>query len=191
MAFEHIIGLLSFVYALALTHLLLSVASLLRAGRRVRFSWIYAGWMLNACVLIIENWIVFYGLRSLTIFSVGTIFFLFAFGCSNYMYAALVAADAPPDGEIDLWRLHTEQGRLYLPAFVACCIFALLTTTVVAGRFNGIADWATHNLTLIPMTLAAIVGCLTLRIAWVQAIVLAVIFASWGYFIVLLQGVMR
>jgi len=191
MAFEHIIGLLSFVYALALTHLLLSVATLLRAGRRVRFSWITAGWMLNACVLIIENWIVFYGLRSLTIFSVGTIFFLFALGCSNYMYAALVAADAPPEGEIDLWRFHTEQGRLYVPAFAVCCLFALLTGTVVAGHFTSIGDWVSRNYTLLPMTVAAVVGCFTLRFAWLQAIVLAVIFASWGYFIILLQGVMR
>jgi len=85
--------------------------------------------------------------------------------------------------------IHTEQGRL--PAFVACCVFALLTTTVIAGRFTGLVDWATHNLTLIPITTAAVAGCFTLRIAWLQAIVLAVIFASWGYFIIFLQGVMR
>lgn len=191
MAFEHIISLLSFVYALALTHLLLSVAGLLRKGRSVRFSWIHAGWMLNACVLIIENWIVFYGLRTLTTFSVGTIFFLFALAFSNYLYAALVAVDPQTEGNVDLRAFHNEQGTRYLPAFLICVLFELSTGTVVSGRFGGLADWIGQNITLFPMTAAAIAATLFVRVRWVQALALAVIFASWAYFIVALQVSLR
>src|SRR5690349_13329090 len=64
-AFEHVILLLSFVYALALTHLLLSIAGMIRAASRVRFSIIFAFWMANAFMVIIGDWISFYDLRAL------------------------------------------------------------------------------------------------------------------------------
>jgi hypothetical protein len=41
-AFDYIITLLSFVYALAIAHLLATVAELVRARKRVRFSWLNA-----------------------------------------------------------------------------------------------------------------------------------------------------
>jgi hypothetical protein len=41
-AFEHVILLLSFVYALAIAHLLTTVAGLVRGWERVRFSWPHA-----------------------------------------------------------------------------------------------------------------------------------------------------
>jgi hypothetical protein len=60
--FEHISVLLSFVYALALTHLLSSATELMIARRRVRFSGLYAVWAVNAAALLMSNWVALYTL---------------------------------------------------------------------------------------------------------------------------------
>ena len=49
--FEHVTALLSFVYALALTHLLARIAELIVARDRVRFSGLLALGMANAILL--------------------------------------------------------------------------------------------------------------------------------------------
>src|SRR5207302_7729484 len=55
-AFEHVTALLSFVYALALTHLLARVAELIVACERVKFSGLLALGMVNAVLLVFVNW---------------------------------------------------------------------------------------------------------------------------------------
>ena len=59
--FEHVTILLSFVYAIALTHLLSTTTELVLAGKRVRFSALYAAWMFNAILLLLNNWIALSG----------------------------------------------------------------------------------------------------------------------------------
>ena len=56
-AFEHITTLLSFVFALALTHILASATDMLLKRDRVRFSWLQAIWMVNATILLMNNWL--------------------------------------------------------------------------------------------------------------------------------------
>jgi len=51
-AFEHVTTLLSFVYALALTHLLARIAELIVARERVKFSGLLAVGMADAVVLV-------------------------------------------------------------------------------------------------------------------------------------------
>ncbi len=62
--FEHVTLLLSFVYALALTHLLSSATELVIAGKRVRFSGLYTLWAINAAVLLMTNWTAIYALTA-------------------------------------------------------------------------------------------------------------------------------
>jgi len=60
--FEHVTILLSFVYALALTHLLSSATELLVARKQVRFSGLYAAWFLTALLVVLINWLSLWGL---------------------------------------------------------------------------------------------------------------------------------
>ncbi len=62
-AFEHVTALLSFVYALALTHLLARVAELIVARERVKFSGLLALGMVNAVLLVFVNWLALWDLR--------------------------------------------------------------------------------------------------------------------------------
>jgi hypothetical protein len=70
-AFEHVISLLSFVFALAITHLLLTVAGFVRSWERVRFSTPHALWLLNGLITVLANWISFWDMRSLPVWSIG------------------------------------------------------------------------------------------------------------------------
>ncbi|HLW34385.1 MAG TPA: hypothetical protein VKS98_01885 [Chthoniobacterales bacterium] len=54
-AFEHVTALLSFVYALALTHLLARIAELIVARDRVKSSGLLVLGMVNAILLVFVN----------------------------------------------------------------------------------------------------------------------------------------
>ena len=64
-AFEHVTALLSFVYALALTHLLARIAELIVARERVKFSGLLALGMANAILLVFADWLSLWDLRSI------------------------------------------------------------------------------------------------------------------------------
>jgi hypothetical protein len=184
-AFEHVIVLLSFVYALALTHLLSVVACLIRAGRRVRFSLIQAGWMLNALITIIANWIGYWDMRQLPSWSVGTILFVLAMAIANYLQAALVCPEVSPEGPVDLIAFHAQQGRRYTAAFVASVLFALLANVVFGSAFN-LAEWSQQNLVVIPMLAVSILAMAFLS-RWVQLFALTCLAGLWGIYFIELQ----
>jgi len=55
--FEHLTLLLSFIYVIALTHLLSSATGLILARDRVRFSPLLAIWMVVALAILFNNWL--------------------------------------------------------------------------------------------------------------------------------------
>ena len=57
-AFDFVITLYSFVYALAVAQILSTVGDMIRAGKRLRFSWINAGWMLNVLLAIVAAYVL-------------------------------------------------------------------------------------------------------------------------------------
>jgi hypothetical protein len=84
-AFEHVTALLSFVYALALTHLLARIAELVVARERVRFSGLLALGMANAILLIFANWLSLWDLRSVQSWDLASIAIQFLFAVSIYV----------------------------------------------------------------------------------------------------------
>ena len=188
-AFEHVILLLSFVYAFALTHLLLGTAELIRANSRVRFSWFHAGWMMLAFIVIIANWISFFDLRNAPVWSVGTILFVLAIGVANYLQTALVCMDVPEEGPVDMAAFHLEQGRRYIAAAGVSVVFALVANVVLGGQFK-IDEYLRQNLAVFPMAVACVAGWVWLR-GWVQAASLIVICASWIFLLTELQASLR
>jgi len=186
-AFEHVIVLLSFVYALALTHLLSNVAYLIRAGSRVRFSWIHAGWMLIALLTVVANWIGFWDMRSLASWSVGTIMFTLAMAIANYLQAALVCAEVPETGPVDLVAFHAQQGHRYIGAYAVSVVFALCANVVYGSAFN-LVEWSEQDLVVIPMLLVSIPAAIFLS-RRVQIFALGCLGILWGtYFLELQQA---
>ena len=185
-AFEHIIVLLSFVYALAIAHLLLSVTALIRASARVRFSWLHAYWMLNAVMVLVADWMSFWDMHALPNWDVGIIFFMLALACVDYMQAALVCPEVPATGPIDLVQFHREQSRRYIGAFAASQAMALIANTVFGGTFN-IVEYMQQNFSVLPALAIALIAAI-FRTRWVQIAAPLILIGLWAFYMSTLQG---
>ena len=64
--FQHVTVLVSFIFAIALTHVFSSASQLILARERVRFSWLLSVSMLNAALGVIINWLGLWELQNLT-----------------------------------------------------------------------------------------------------------------------------
>lgn len=185
-AFDHIILLLSFVYALAIAHLLTTAALLLRRRRGVRFSALQAFWMLNALTTIIANWISFWDLRALPSWSVPTIFFTFLIAFTNYLQAALVCPEVRTEGTVDLVAFQTGHRLEIVGSWFASAAIALVANAVY-GQILGVITWDKQNLAVIPMAVSGVVA-LTWRARWAQVGAALIVAASWTVYFVALQG---
>ncbi len=125
-AFEHVTALLSFVYALALTHLLARIAELIVARERVKFSGLLVLGMGNAVLLVFVNWLSLWDLRSLTSWDIASIAIQFLFAISLYVVCALVGPKVPDEGPLDLEDFFWRQRRYFYGAIVICLVLALL-----------------------------------------------------------------
>ncbi|MFX4501401.1 hypothetical protein ABTA59_19515, partial [Acinetobacter baumannii] len=61
--FEFIILFFSFIYTLALTHILFAATRMIRHRRQLVFSWPHALWMANALVFLAANWLSLWDLH--------------------------------------------------------------------------------------------------------------------------------
>src|SRR5437762_3480445 len=111
--FEHVTALFSFVYALALTHLLARIAELIAARARVKFSGLLALGMVNAVILVFANWLSLWDLRSITSWDLVSIVIQFFFAIVIFIICALVGPKAPDEGTVDLEDFFWRQ-RPYL-----------------------------------------------------------------------------
>src|SRR4029077_18142698 len=125
-AFEHVTALLSFVYALALTHLLARIAELIVARERVRFSGLLALGMVNAVLMVFVNWLALWDLRSVTSWDIASIAIQFLFAISVYVICALVGPKMPDDGTIDLEDFFWGQRTYFYGAIIVSLVLALL-----------------------------------------------------------------
>ena len=125
-AFEHVTALLSFVYALALTHLLARIAELIVARERVKFSGLLALGMVNAVLIVFVNWLSLWDLRSVTNWDLASIAIQFLFAVSVYVICALVGPKMPDDGTIDLEVFFWRQRTYFYGAIVTSLVLALL-----------------------------------------------------------------
>lgn len=188
-AFEHVISLLSFVYALAIAHLLTTVARLLSARGRVRFSWLHAFWMANAMLVLVLDWISYWDMKAISTWSVASIAIALASSFADYLQAALVCPEIPPEGPIDLKAFHARQSRYYIGAFVGSGVMALIMNTYYAGNFN-VAEYAMQNFAVVPMLAVAITAAVS-RNRWVQIACPILLVGIWAYYLVDLQGALK
>ena len=100
--FEHVTALFSFVYALALTHLLARIAELIVTRDRVRFSGLLALGMTNAIVVVFANWLSLWDLHVITSWTLTSITIQFLFAINVFLICVLVGPKAHDEGPIDL-----------------------------------------------------------------------------------------
>ena len=172
-AFEHVTALLSFVYALALTHLLGRIAELIVARERVKFSGLLALGMVNAVLLVFVNWLALWDLRSVTSWDIGSIAIQFLFAVSVYIVCALVGPKIPDEGVLDLEGFFWRQRFYFYGAVIICLALALLANL----DFLKASDptlFIKENLGTIAILVPSVVGLISRKsvVQWVAGICL-------------------
>src|SRR6202045_5241526 len=170
-AFEHVTALLSFVYALALTHLLARIAELIVARERVKFSGLLALGMVNAVLLVFVNWLSLWDLRSVTSWDLASVAIQFLFAVSVYVVCALVGPKVPDEGVLDLEDFFWRQRFYFYGAIVVCLVLALLANLDFLKTANT-ALFVKENLGTIAILVPSVVGLISRNyvVQWVAGV---------------------
>ena len=149
--FEQVTVLLSFVYAIALTHLLSSANELVLERNRVRFSGLYSLWMANALLILVVNWLSFWGLHSIKVWTVSQILLQFALGIVQYFTCSLLSIRPTSLEPIDVGALFEQRRAILSSAFVGIWIVSIAINYLDRYVFFGphSSDWISANLFLL------------------------------------------
>ena len=183
-AFDFVITLYSFVYALAIAEILSTVGDMIRAGRRLRFSWINAGWMLNVLLAIVAWWLSLWDLRTEQRWDMAIVLVFFAVACLLYVLARMVSAPIPAEGPVDLTLYHREEGRKYAALFAVECAITIGTVFLYGSASQ---NWVASNWATGPTLVASVAAAVSGR-RWVQGAAIAVIVLLWVPYFMTLQG---
>lgn len=164
--YEFIIAFLSFIYALALTHLLLASARMLRHRDRIRFSAPHILWMIVALVSLTGNWLSAWDFHTQRTLSLPTIIMAILFAILNYLLCALVSPEFDEAEDYDLNRFHEQQGPTYIGARIVLAIAALAVNFAAAFEL-GIRTWAQQNFGIVLVLILCTVALVS-RARWVQ-----------------------
>jgi hypothetical protein len=163
--FEFIILFFSFIFTLALTHLLLAVTRMIRHRRELIFSWEHALWMFNALVLLLANWLSLFDFRGQERFDLDSIVMLFVFVIGLYFACALVSPDFEDREEYDMREFHRREGPTYMGAIAVFIILAFIAN--IAATKEGVGIWGSEN-SLVAWMIPVVVLPLFVRNRWVQ-----------------------
>ena len=100
--FEQINVFMSFVFALAMTHILSTAARLVLARDRVIVSGPFVIWMLNALLLLLTNWLALGNFREVTHWTPASVMTLFVIALTLYSICASMAIKVHESGPVDM-----------------------------------------------------------------------------------------
>jgi hypothetical protein len=140
--FDYVLTLLSFVFALAMAHLLMGGARMVRHRRELTFSWPHALWMAAVFIDLVINWLGFWDARALKVIDLATIAGAVVMATLQYLVAALVTPEFETNEDYDLQRFHREQSRTYLGALLAFGVVVLVVNA--AADAEGV-EWSRQN----------------------------------------------
>ena len=167
--FGHITTLLSFVYALALTHLLSTATELVLGRDRVRGGGLHMLWMLIALVSLFANWLAVWTLSGVRLWTLGEILLQFSTAVVQYFTCSLLSVRVADAVSFDLSAHFARQRLVSLAPFAAFLILAAignyLDRSVLAGVPSG--AWVTADLLIAPM-LGIVVLAMYARPLWLQ-----------------------
>ena len=164
--FEFIILFLSFIYTLALTHLLFAATRMIRHRRSLVFSWPHALWMVNALLLLTGNWLALWDFHRMDAIPLAIIATALLLVGIQYFVCALVSPDFEEGEAFDLGAFHAREGRTYTVGFLVLSLVAL-GVNAAAGTGAGVQKWADQNAIVLAMILPILVS-LFIRARWAQ-----------------------
>ena len=189
-AFDYLVTLFSFVFAMAVAHVLATAGDLVVASRRLTFSWVNAGWILTVLLAVIAWWLGIWDLRKQGTWPTNTIALFFCAVCGLYVLARIVCPRVPMEGQIDLREFHRCEGRKYMVGYGAFAMFTVATNTyfgMASGATSSAGSWLSQNAAVIPMAIAAFVAGFVTHCR-VQVTAVAVELTLWVWYFWRLQG---
>jgi hypothetical protein len=182
--YDQIVMLLSFVYAIAMTHLLSSTNDLVLARSRVRFSGLMALWMANALFLLLVNWLSIGGLSTVKHWSPAEVLLQFGGTVIQYFTCATLAIKVPEEGPVDMPAFFERHRPVILVSFVGVGATALIENYLYRNDLGLLAGtWMVAD-ALIGIGLVAIGIAAWTRRLWLQWAVGLVIFALETFFLI-------
>jgi hypothetical protein len=126
--FQHVTVLVSFIFAIALTHVFSSASQLLLARDRVRFSALLAVSMVNAALGVIINWLGLWQLENIKHWTLGEVLLQLGWVVPNYFSCSLVAMPVNETGPLDMSAFFGRQRRVIFSATLALAVMGGLAT---------------------------------------------------------------
>lgn len=111
--FDLVLLLLSFVYALALGHLLTRLGALLIVRERVKFSGLMALAMLNAVTQVYVGWLALWDFRGVETWDLYTITLFLISSLLIFLMCVAASPDAPAEGPADMEAFYRHNYRLF------------------------------------------------------------------------------
>src|SRR5437764_15102345 len=136
--FQHVSVLVSFIFAIALTHVFSSASQLLLARDRVRYSALLTVSMVNAALGVIINWLGLWELQHIKHWSLAEVLLQLGWVIPNYFSCSLVAMPCSETGVLDMSAFFERQRRVIFSATLALSVMGGLAT--YADR-NNVPGW--------------------------------------------------
>ena len=161
--YELVLTLVSFVFAIAMTHLLTSATELILARDRVVFSGLQTLWMVNALLALMINWVGFAGFH-IQHWTVVDVTFRFVFAIVQYFTCSLLTIRVSEEGVVDMRAFYRSQRQVIMGAYIAM----FLVTTVGNYLYRDASPaWQAQNLVCFA-AMPAIALAAFARPAWMQ-----------------------
>lgn len=130
--FEYISVLLSIVVSLALTHLLIGIARIIKAGVS-RWSLPAIGWIGFAAFLCLDYWFSVWAARNDPVWTLGFVSFLLLLGAVLFVCCWLVMPDVDGARPVDLAAHHDVMRRKFLAGLLLYTALGFVANLVLAG----------------------------------------------------------
>ena len=146
--FQHVTVLVSFIFAIALTHVFSSASTLILERERVRFSWLLTVSMLNAALGVIVNWLGLWELQNLKNWSLPEILLQLGWVIPNYFRP------------LDMRAYFERQRRVIFSATLALWAMFTIVNYVDRHNFEGWKpnDWIGAELYSLPLGICAVLA---------------------------------
>jgi len=164
--FEFIILFFSFIYTLALTHLLFTWTRMVRHRRQLTFSWPHFLWMMVSLGNLSVNWLSLWDFRTDGSLALGTIVAGFLFVVINYFVCALVSPDFEGGETYDMKQFHECEGPTYIGVTLVL-IATSITINFLAGSQLGVSNWSNENKLVVTFIIPPLLA-LAVKRPWAQ-----------------------
>ena len=135
--FQHVSVLVSFIFAIALTHVFSSASVLILNRERVRFSALLTVSMVNAALGVIINWLGLWQLENIKHWTLGEVLLQLGWVIPNYFSCSLVAMPCSETGALDMAAYFERQRRVIFSATLALAVMGGLATYADRNNFAG------------------------------------------------------